>query len=42
MLPLRIGTYDKKQNGKTAENENKFHFKASKIRACFCEKANIV
>ena len=33
---------DEKQNSKAAENENKFHFNAPKIFACFCGKDNIV
>ena len=33
---------DEKQNSKATENENKFHFNASKIFACFCGKDNIV
>ena len=37
-----LGTYDEKQNGKTTENENKFHFKEWKNCLCSCGKAMIV
>ena len=41
LLPFCLGFRIKNRTVKAAENENKFHFKALKIRADFCEKPQL-